>query len=137
MKSFFVKCLMLCAALTLSVQANAQVSLGNILKNVVSGEKGKTETDATDGSKSNGLLSALTNVFSSSKVATKDKIVGTWVYEEPAVLLSSDNTLKNIGGKLASSTIEKKLKDKLEGYGFKKGSVKWFLTAKEISRKHS
>ena len=100
MKSFFVKCLMLCAALTLSVQANAQVSLGNILKNVVSGEKGKTETDATDGSKSNGLLSALTNVFSSSKVATKDKIVGTWVYEEPAVLLSSDNTLKNIGGKL-------------------------------------
>ena len=124
MKSFFVKCLMLCAALTLSVQANAQVSLGNILKNVVSGEKGKTETYATDGSKSNGLLSALTNVFSSSKVATKDKIVGTWVYEEPAVLLSSDNTLKNIGGKLASSTIEKKLKDKLEGYGFKKGSVK-------------
>jgi len=123
MKSFFVKCLMLCAALTLSVQANAQVSLGNILKNVVSGEKGKTETDATDGSKSNGLLSALTNVFSSSKVATKDKIVGTWVYEEPAVLLSSDNTLKNIGGKLASSTIEKKLKDKLEGYGFNASSA--------------
>ena len=32
--------------------------------------------------------------------------------------------MKNIGGKLATSQVENKLKTKLEGFGFKKGSVK-------------
>lgn len=105
-------------------QADAQISLGNILKNVVSGDKEKTNEKTDNESKAGGILSALTNVFSGSKVATKDKLVGTWVYEEPAVVLSSNNALKNIGGKLATSQVEDKLRTKLEGYGFKKGSVK-------------
>lgn len=124
MKRILTKSAMLCTLMFASVQVDAQISLGDILKNVVSGEKKETTTNNEDNGKSGGLLSALTNVFSASKVATKDKIVGTWVYEEPAVVLSSDNTLKNLGGKLASSAIEEKLKTKLEGFGFKKGSVK-------------
>jgi hypothetical protein len=68
-------------------------------------------------------LSTLSNIFSGDKVATKDKIIGTWVYEGPAVVLSSDNTLKNLGGKLAASTVEDKLRTKLEGLGLKKGCV--------------
>lgn len=109
-----------------SAQADAQISLGNILKNVVSGgstNKTTTTQSTTSKSSGSGLLSALTSIFSSSKVATEDKIIGTWVYEEPAVVLSSDDVLKNIGGKIASSTVENKLKSKLESYGFKKGSV--------------
>ena len=58
-------------------------------------------------------------------MATEDKIIGTWVYEEPAVVLSSDDMLKNIGGKrwLLQAVEKLSLKSKLEGYGFKKGSV--------------
>ncbi len=124
MKKFFVKNLLLCAALIFSTQVNAQLNLGNLLKNVVSGQKENTETETTTSkSSSGGIISALTNIFSSSKVATKDKIIGTWVYEEPAIVLSSDNSLKNIGGKLAASTIENKLKDKLEKYGLKQGCI--------------
>lgn len=124
MKRKFAKCVLLCTLMLAGTQADAQISLGNILKNVVSGDKEKTTEKTDNESKAGGILSALTNVFSGSKVATKDKLVGTWVYEEPAVVLSSNNALKNIGGKLATSQVEDKLRTKLEGYGFKKGSVK-------------
>ena len=123
-KFFFAKSVLLCVALIFSTQADAQLNLGNLLKNVVSGQKEKTETEtSTNKSDNGGILSALTNVFSNSKVATKDKIIGTWVYEEPAIVMSSDNSLKNIGGKIAASTIENKLKDKLEKYGLKQGCI--------------
>ena len=70
------------------------------------------------------LLTGLTSIFSSSKVATKDKLVGTWTYTEPAVVFSSSNVLKNIGGKVASSTIENQLGSQLEKLGVKKGNLK-------------
>lgn len=105
-----------------SANANAQLNLGNLVKSVVSGTS-SSNSSSSSSSSSSSLLSSLTSIFSSSKVATKDQIVGTWVYEEPAVVMSSDNTLKNIGAKLATSSIENKLKTKLESYGFKKGNV--------------
>lgn len=124
MKKFLVKGALVCTALIFSTQSDAQISLGNILKNVVSGNKENTEkTTSSTESKSGGIVSALTSIFSGNKVATKDKIIGTWVYEEPAVVLTSDNSLKNIGGKLASSAVEDKLREKLEGFGIKKGCV--------------
>jgi len=109
--------------LALSMQTRAQVDLGNILKNVVSSATSSksSSSDSSDGSGS--LLSSLTSIFSSSKVATKDKIIGTWIYEEPAVVMESNNALKNIGGKVVTSTIENQLEKKLEKYGFKKGMV--------------
>ena len=124
MKMLLVKGVLVAAALAFGTQAHAQFNLGNVLKNVVSKGKEAAETtkQSTEG-KSNGILSALTNVFSNSLVATKDKIIGTWVYEKPAVVLSSDNALKNIGGHLASSTVESKLQEKLEGLGIKEGCV--------------
>lgn len=124
MKKLFVKGALLCSAMLFTAQADAQINLGNILKNVVSGSSSEKTTDTTStGNSNSGILSSLTSIFSSSKVATEDKIVGTWVYEEPAVVLSSDDMLKNIGGKLASSTAEAQLKSKLEAYGLKKGSI--------------
>lgn len=95
MKKFLVKSVCLCTALIFSSQANAQLNLGNILKNVVSGTKDKTETNnSQDENKNGSIISTITNIFSGNKVATKDKIIGTWVYEEPAIVLSSDNNLK-------------------------------------------
>ena len=105
--------------------ADAQISLGNILKNVVSGgssEKTTTETTSSDNSGVGGLLSSLTSIFSSTRWLQRINH-RHMVYEEPAVVLSSDDMLKNIGGKVASSAVETQLKSKLEGYGFKKGSV--------------
>jgi len=109
--------------LALSMQTRAQVDLGNILKNVVSSATSSksSSSDSSDGSGS--LLSSLTSIFSSSKVATKDKMIGTWIYEEPAVEMESNNALKNIGGKVVTSTIENQLEKKLKKYGFKKGMV--------------
>lgn len=129
MKSFLLKGMLLCAAFAVSMDADAQFDLGNVLKNVVSGAKGKTESadkdrlSNDDGQQGGGIISALTSIFSGDKVATKDKIVGTWVYEEPAVVLTGDNALKNLGGKLAASAVEEKLRSKLEGFGVKKGCV--------------
>ena len=76
MKKLFIKGALLCTALFFTVQADAQISLGNILKNVVSGgssEKTTTETTSSDNSGVGGLLSSLTSIFSSNKVATEDK----------------------------------------------------------------
>ena len=126
MKKILLKSAFLCAALTFSAHVNAQISLGNILKNVMSGTKdssNSTDTSSESDSNSGGLISSITSFFSGNKVATKDKIIGTWVYEEPAIVLTGDNALENIGGKLAASAAENKLKSKLEGLGLKKGCV--------------
>ena len=122
MKKLLVKGAILCAMMMTATHAGAQINLGNILKNVTSGSATTTTTNKNTSSGS-GLLSSLTSIFSSKKVATADKIVGTWVYQEPAVVLESNSTLKNIGGKLVTATIESQLKSKLEGYGFKAGAV--------------
>ena len=128
MKSFLLKGMLLCAAFAVSMDADAQFDLGHVLKNVVSGANEKSESadkdrSSSDNGQQGGIISALTSIFSGDKVATKDKIVGTWVYEEPAVVLTGDNALKNLGGKLAASAVEEKLRSKLEGFGVKKGCV--------------
>lgn len=124
MKNLLVKSVIFCILSAVNNHAYAQSGLGNLLKNAVSGIKEKTQTTtSSETGNDGGLLSALTNIFSNNLVATEDKIIGTWVYEEPAVVMSSENTLKNLGGRLAASTIESKLKTKLEAYGLKKGSV--------------
>ncbi len=118
MKKIFVKSALLCAMMMMGMQANAQVSLGNILKGVASAASGSTSS-TEDG----GLLSGLTSIFSKDKVATKDQIVGTWTYQEPAVVMTSDNVLENLGGKVAANALEKRLKTNLEKYGFKSGAI--------------
>lgn len=142
MKTIFVKCALCCVLLASASQAQAQFSWGGLLKNVVGGNTDnqttttKTNTDSSSTSSSltsiigsatdgiGGLISSVTNIFSDDKVATADKIIGTWSYVEPAVVLSSDDVLSNIGGKLAAATVEQKLKTKMESYGLTAGSVK-------------
>lgn len=107
-------------ALFATINTDAQINLGDILGRVRNsasgaGESGKNSED--------GLISAITGVFQKNKIATEDRIVGTWIYEGPAVIFTSDNMLKKAGGKLFSSLIEKKLQEELEKYGFKKGVV--------------
>ncbi len=117
-KALFVSTMLACG----TVSASAQNILDGLFSSVTNSVKnGSSSSSSTDGSSS--ILSTLTTIFSGSKVATKDKIVGTWVYEEPAVVFESSNLLKKAGGSVVSSTIEKKLQTTLDKYGIKKGTM--------------
>lgn len=120
MKKYVIKSLLIGVALLPCAEVTAQVDLGSLLDKVKSAVGTVT---SSDNDKKEGTVETLTNIFSSLKVATKDKIIGTWIYEEPAVVFNSDNLINKAGGSLMSSVIEKKLKENLEKYGFKKGAV--------------
>lgn len=103
-----------------AMNAEAQISLGDILGKVKDSVSGQNESNKKDGG---DLISSITGVFSKNKIATKDRIVGTWNYEAPAIVFTSDNVLKKAGGKMFSSLMEKKLQERLEKYGIVKGVV--------------
>lgn len=87
----------------------------NILGGILSGIAGGSGSS---------VASALSTIFDKNKVATADELVGTWKYTEPAVVFESKNALKNIGGKVASAAIEKKLQSEFSKFGIKKGQMK-------------
>ena len=89
-------------------QANAQ--LGDIL--------GKVASAVGSGSGSN-----ITQIITSQLVPSSKQIIGTWAYQEPAVMFTSDNALKKVAGSVASSTVEKKLQTYLNKVGIKKGNL--------------
>ncbi len=131
MKKILVKSTLLLALLLLGSNANAQ-SIGNILKKVVGSKTSSTESteteststdDSSSSSSSGGIISSLTSIFSSLNAATEDKIIGTWVYTEPAVVLSSENALQNLGGKVAASAVEDELATQYEKLGIKEGAI--------------
>lgn len=97
-----------------SMNANAQSSLLGKIGSAVASVATQSGSDK---------LSALTSVFNNALVPTKDQIIGSWTYSEPAVVFTSDNTLQKFGGKVASAAIEKKLQSQLEKYGFKAGKM--------------
>ena len=118
MKKFFVKVLFVTALCGCgATNMEAQSILGNILSSVANSKNETSKSEASN------ILSGLTTIFSNSKIATKDNIVGTWVYEEPAVVFESSDLMKKAGGKLMSSAIEKKLQTILTKYGIKKGKM--------------
>ncbi|MGN1376185.1 MAG: lipocalin-like domain-containing protein [Prevotella sp.] len=116
------KALLLSVMLSIGIQIHAQSFLGNIVKDVVSKTTDTTQTVTTT-DQTGSIISSIANAITGNITSTKDKIVGTWIYQGPAVVMSGDNALKNIGGKIASSKMEQTLKTKLEAYGFKAGSV--------------
>lgn len=81
-------------------------------------------TSGLDSGLFGGLVSTLTSVFDANKTASASDLVGTWKYTEPAVVFESSNALKNIGGKVASATIENKLQEQFNKVGIKKGAMK-------------
>lgn len=99
--------------------ANAQISLGNILSGVA---KGVTSSN-DNSSKGNGsdLISTLTSIFTGEKQASANQIVGTWTYTEPAVLFESDNFLAKTGANIMAKKIEDKLQTYLTKFGIEPG----------------
>lgn len=103
---FFAATILLCCV---SINANAQFS--DILSKVSSAVSG------------NSTLESITNVITSKLVPTEKQIVGTWVYQEPAVVFESENALTNLGGAAASKKIEQNLQTYLTKFGIAKGKM--------------
>lgn len=117
MKKLIQKAATMCFMLMVCGGANAQIDLGNILGNVISGSSSSTSTS--------DIVSTLTSVFSSSKQASTNNIVGTWEYSEPAIVFQSDNFLAKTGAKLVANKLESKLQEQLGKYGIKEGALKF------------
>ncbi len=125
MKKKFVKVLFIASVLLCNATvSNAQSTLGGILSSVVGSVTGSnSNSSSSSDNTTSSILSGLSTIFSSSKVATAEQLVGTWTYQEPAVVFESSNILKQAGGKLVSQNIEKKLQTVLAKYGIKKGKM--------------
>ena len=121
MKKNVMKMMAVCMAMMFSASVNAQSDLGNILGNVLGA--------ATNNSSGGDLVSTLTSVFSSDKQASKNNIIGTWSYTEPAIVFTSDNILAKAASKVAANKLENKLQQYLTRYGIKPGSFS--MTFKE------
>lgn len=103
-----------------SGSSSTGTGLGAVLGGILGAATGSSSSSSTAGS----IISGLTSIFDANKQATASDLAGTWNYTEPAVVFSSENALKNIGGKLASSAIESKLKTQFAKLGIKKGAMK-------------
>lgn len=112
-------------------QASAQSSktkgvIGSVLGGLFGhNDSTSSQTKATSNSSNDGIFSGLTSILNSTLgVNNKKQIVGTWEYQEPAVVFSSNNALKKIGGRIVSAKIENTLQTALAKYGIKKGLMK-------------
>jgi hypothetical protein len=103
MKNVLFKSAFVGVMLMAATSADAQISLSNIGK---------------------AISNELTSVISSKNNATTKSLVGTWSYYEPAVSFESNSLLKEAGGKMASSAIEKKLNTQFKKVGIKAGTFK-------------
>lgn len=121
MKKQFFRVAVLSTMLLCGASANAQVDLSSIISKVTGSSS--SSSNSSSSSSTSSIISTITSIFSSSKQATKDNIVGTWVYEEPAIVLSSDNVLTNTAAKVAAEKIEEKLQTYLTKVGIKKGAL--------------
>lgn len=120
MKKNILKAAALCLMLLCGgTSASAQSTLGNILGSVLGGSSSSSSSSST----TSDIISGLTSIFTGSKQANANSIVGTWTYEEPAIVLSSDNVLTNLAAKAASSKLESTLQKQLSKYGIKKGTL--------------
>ena len=97
-------------------------SCGTIGQSGTSGIGTSSQTGGLSGVLGNlGGLQGIGEVLSGVLGVTTQDIVGTWTYQEPAVLFESDNMLAKAGGQLAAKTVESKLKTDYEKVGIKSG----------------
>ena len=106
------KLLVILAAVALNCGiANAQ--LNNIIN--------KATSAATSAVKGNSTMESLVGVISSKLIPNSQQIVGTWVYQEPAIMLTSSNNLKQYASSAVTKSIEQKMQSYLAKVGFTKG----------------
>lgn len=113
---------------TLPVIAVAAMSLGlTSCGGMMGGGQGMMGANAGQtaaaGQSVGAIGQALIGLISSKLIPTENQIVGTWVYQSPAVVFNSQNALSSLGGNVASSGIEAKLQTYLSKYGITSGNT--------------
>lgn len=103
-----MKAVMMMVMLMVGVSVQAQ-DISDVLNSVLGGS-------------GDDAVSNLTSIFSSKKQATKENVIGTWSYTEPAIVFTSDNILAKTGSKIAANKLEKKIQEYLTRYGIKPGA---------------
>lgn len=81
----------------------------------------KVSKKATEVAKGNSTAESLVGVISSKLIPNEKQIVGTWVYQEPAIMLTSNSSLKEYASSVATKSLEQKLQSYLTKVGFTKG----------------
>ena len=76
---------------------------------------------ATDATKGNSTAQSLVGVISSKLIPNSQQIVGTWVYQEPAIMFTSSNSLKQYASSAVTKSLEQKMQSYLTKVGFTKG----------------
>ena len=94
-----MKAVMMMVMLMVGVSVQAQ-DISDVLNSVLGGS-------------GDDAVSNLTSIFSSKKQATKENVIGTWSYTEPAIVFTSDNILAKAGSKIAANKLEKKIQEYL------------------------
>ncbi|MCF0187065.1 MAG: DUF4923 family protein [Bacteroidaceae bacterium] len=70
-----------------------------------------------------GGLSGIGDILSSVLGVTTNNIVGTWTYEQPAVLFESDNFLTKAGGQVVAQRISSQIDGYFQKVGITKGKM--------------
>ena len=120
MKRMSLKLIALCCAMLFTTTASAQ--LGNLLKNVLGGNK-TTESTQTDSSQTGSIIGSIFQNLIGMSAVESESLKGNWTYESPAVVFESSNLLNKAGGKLMANTSEKTLQKYLAKIGFEEGKV--------------
>ncbi|MDO4172548.1 MAG: DUF4923 family protein [Prevotellaceae bacterium] len=114
MKQYLLK-----AALLLALVCNANIAsaqLSDLLGRLTS------KASSTGGSTGN-VLSTIGSIISSKLTPTSKQIVGTWVYQKPAVMFTSGNAVKSATASVVSRQIESKLQAHLTKIGVNNGNM--------------
>lgn len=88
---------------------------------LIAGAIGSATGNATTGDLVSGLLG---NVIGQVTNSASGSIVGTWVYQSPAVEFRSADLLAQAGGQIAAQTIVNKVQPYFTKYGLQPGKVK-------------
>lgn len=117
MKKQLIRAALVCAMTFVSgtsAQAQNYGILGKIAEDVAAA---KQKTSGTS------LLGSLGSVLKNKLIPTNSQIEGTWQYESPAIVFTSENALTNLGGSTVSKQLETKMQSHLTKYGIKKGGM--------------
>lgn len=126
-KTILIVMAMLCMGIT---QSKAQ-NLMDLLKGVNSAVNTQ-KSDSTKSNSASNVLGSLGNVVAGllgTNTVNSKSLVGTWTYQQPAIVFESENLLTNVGGMAAGQAAEKKLQTYLDKIGFTAGKVQ--ITFKE------
>lgn len=108
--------IIICLSVLTPFASSAQISLGGIVKKAASAVTGTSDIEAA---------------ILGTKAVSASAINGTWVYEEPAIVFESANLASRIGGAVAASNVESKLKSVLAKSGLTPGKLSVSFNSKD------